>query len=82
MVNIGETSTDIGIIGPKIYYYNEKNTIWCIGGKINWKLARGLHIGINEVDNGQYNEIREFDYVSGLLSLLKKEVVNEIWFDG
>ncbi len=78
MVNIGETNTDIGIIGPKIYYYNEQNTIWCIGGKIDWKFARGLHVGINEVDNGQYNEMREFDYVSGSAFLIKKGVVDEI----
>ncbi len=78
MVSIGETSKEIGIIGPKIYYYNEKNTIWCIGGKINWKLARGLHVGINEVDKGQYNEISEFEYVSGSAFLIKREVVDEI----
>ena len=78
MVNIGEINTDIGIIGPKIYYYNEKNTIWCIGGKIDWKLARGLHVGINEVDNGQYDEIKEFEYVSGSAFLIKREVVDEI----
>ncbi len=78
MVSIGETSKDIGILGPKIYYYNEKNTIWCIGGKIDWKLARGLHVGIDEVDNGQYNEISEFEYVSGSAFLIKREVVDEI----
>jgi GT2 family glycosyltransferase len=78
MVNIGESSTDIGIIGPKIYYYDEKNIIWCIGGKIDWKFARGLQIGINEVDNGQYNEIKEFEYVSGSAFLIKREVVDRI----
>jgi len=78
LVNIGETNTDIGIIGPKIYYYDEQNTIWCVGGKIDWKFARGLHVGINEVDNGQYNEMREFDYVSGSALLIKREVVDGI----
>ena len=78
MVNIGEINTDIGIIGPKIYYYDEQNTIWCVGGKIDWKFARGLHVGINEVDNGQYNEMREFDYVSGSALLIKREVVDGI----
>jgi GT2 family glycosyltransferase len=78
MVNIGEINTSVGIIGPKIYYYNELNTIWCIGGKIDWKFARGLHIGINEVDNGQYNEMREFEYVSGSAFLIKREVITEI----
>ncbi len=78
LVNIGEKNTDIGIIGPKIYYYDEQNTIWCVGGKIDWKFARGLHVGINEVDNGQYNEMREFDYVSGSALLIKREVVDGI----
>ncbi len=78
LVDIGKTNTNIGIIGPKIYYYDEPNTIWCIGGKMSWKLARGLHIGINEVDNGQYKKIREFDYVSGSAFLIKKDVINEI----
>ena len=47
-------------------------------GKIDWKFARGLQVGINEVDNGQYNEIREFEYVSGSVFLIKRAVVEEI----
>ena len=39
-----------------MYYYDNPNVIWCIGGKIDWKLARGLHIGINEKDKGQYDK--------------------------
>ena len=39
---------NIGLLGPKIYYYDNPNVIWCIGGKIDWKFARGLHVGINE----------------------------------
>lgn len=78
MVNTGENSSNIGIIGPKIYYYNEPNKIWCIGGKIDWKLARGLHVGTNEVDTDQYNEIKEFDYVSGSAFLVKREIIDKV----
>lgn len=78
MVNIGEVDKNIGIIGPKIYYYDEPNVIWCIGGKIDWKFARGLHVGTNEVDNGQYNEMKEFDYVSGSAFLIKRGVIDKI----
>ncbi len=80
MVITGESNGNMGIIGPKIYYYNEPNVIWCIGGKIDWKFARGLHVGINEVDEGQYNKIREFDYISGSAFLIKKEVIEKIGF--
>lgn len=78
MVNTGENDENIGIVGPKIYYYDEPETIWCIGGKISWKLARGIHIGTNEIDNEQYEEEKEFDYVSGSAFLIKKEVLEEV----
>ncbi|MGB9978579.1 glycosyltransferase family 2 protein [Methanobacterium sp.] len=77
LVNTGKSNENIGIIGPKIYYYNEPNVIWCIGGKIDWKFARGLHAGTNEADTGQYNKIKEFDYISGSAFLIKKEVLEK-----
>ncbi len=77
LVNVAEGSENIGIVGPKIYYYDSPDTIWCIGGKIDWKFARGLHAGINETDIGQYNKIREFDYISGSAFLIKKGVIEK-----
>ena len=46
----GEKNKKSGLIGPKIYYYDNPNIIWCVGGKIDWKFARGLHIGTNTID--------------------------------
>ena len=77
MVDVGETDASIGIVGPKIYYYNDPNSIWCTGCKIDWKFARGRHVGINEVDIGQYNKVKEFDYISGSAFLIKKEVMDK-----
>jgi len=77
LVETGESDNNIGIVGPKIYYYNDPQTIWCIGGKISWKFARGVHIGTNELDKGQYEEKREFDYVSGSAFLIKTEVLKK-----
>ncbi|MCZ3364924.1 MULTISPECIES: glycosyltransferase family 2 protein [Methanobacterium] len=78
LVSTGEKKEDNGIIGPKIYYYSEPTRIWCIGGKIDWKFARGLHVGTNEVDAGQYNRTEEFDYISGSAFLVKREVIDKI----
>ena len=75
LIKKGEINEKIGFLGPKMYYYDDPNTIWCIGGKIDWKLARGLHIGINEVDNGQYNDNKIVDYINGAAILIKKEVI-------
>ncbi|MBZ2166166.1 glycosyltransferase family 2 protein [Methanobacterium spitsbergense] len=78
MLKVSESNSEIGILGPKIYYYNDPNRIWFAKGKISWKFSRGLNIGYNEMDNGQYDKIAEVEYVSGCAFLIKKEVINRI----
>ena len=78
LVDEGEKNEDVGLLGPKIYYYDNPNVIWCVGGKIDWNFARGLHVGTNEVDSGQYNEKASFDYISGAALLVKDELIKEI----
>lgn len=75
LIKEGESSNKIGLLGPKIYYYDYPNVIWCVGGKIDWKFARGLHVGNKEVDQGQYQIKTQFDYISGAALLIKKEVL-------
>lgn len=78
MLKISESNNKIGIVGPKIYYYDEPDRIWFAIGKISWKFCRGLNIGYNELDNGQYNDITEAEYISGCAFLIKREVINRI----
>jgi GT2 family glycosyltransferase len=78
MLKVSESDNKIGILGPKIYYYDDPNRIWFAKGKISWKLTRGLNIGYNQIDNGQYEKIAEVEYVSGCAFLIKKEVINRI----
>jgi GT2 family glycosyltransferase len=78
LVQEGEKDSKIGLLGPKMYYYDNPNVIWCIGGKIDWKLGRGLHVGINELDTQQYPEKMNFDYINGSALLVKRNVLDEI----
>ena len=78
MLKVAENDDKIGVAGPKIYYYDEPNKIWFAGGKISWKFCRGLNIGNNEIDAGQYEKVTEVEYVSGCAFLIKKEVVEKV----
>ncbi len=79
------------IVTPKIYFakgfeyhkekYREKdlgNIIWYAGGKIDWENVLGVHIGVDEVDSGQYNNEREIDFATGACLMVKKEVFEKI----
>jgi len=78
MIKEGETHEKIGLLGPKIYYYDDPEVIWCVGGKIDWKFARGLHVGNKELDHGQYQVKTHFDYISGAALLIKKELLENV----
>lgn len=78
LVSAASTSSNIGIVGPKIYYYSDTNRIWYAGGKIEWWMGWISHIGIREINSEQYCQTKETDFVSGCCILVKREVVEKI----
>lgn len=78
LVKTGESDEKIGILGSKIYFYSDPNRIWFAGGKVNWLKNKGTHIGLDQIDNGQYDKIKETDYLTGCCLLIKREVIEKI----
>lgn len=78
LVQAAESSHEIGIIGPKIYFYNDITRIQSIGGLVNRYTGRTPLIGCNINDVGQFDEKRDVDYVSGCALLIKTSVIEKI----
>ncbi|MFA6096700.1 MAG: glycosyltransferase family 2 protein [Candidatus Paceibacterota bacterium] len=78
LVEAGDSDEAIGLVESKICYYDEPKKIWFAGGKIDWLKTKGTHMGINELDNGQYDNIREVDYLTGCCLLIKRSVFEKI----
>ena len=78
LVRVAEADTRIGIVGPKIYYYHEPDRIQSVGGRIDWKRATSTLIGTGEIDSGQYDQIREVDFVSGCALLIRRSVIEKV----
>jgi GT2 family glycosyltransferase len=81
------------IIGGKIYYapgYEYHNTrykkddlgkvIWYAGGLIDWKNVITPHRDVDEVDQGQYDQFEETEFVTGCLICFDKNVINKVGF--
>lgn len=79
------------IIGGKIYYapgyeyhkdrYNAQNlgnVLWYAGGKVDFKNAYSLHRGVDLVDEGQYENFEETEFVTGCFMLYDKKVVETV----
>jgi len=74
-----ESSSKIGIVGPKIYFMGEPDKIWFAGGKINWARGESSHLGRNLTDKELNNDSKkEVDFITGCALMIKKEVIDKI----
>lgn len=78
LIRAAEQDTQAGMVGPKIYYYNNLRQIWFAGGKISWWKGWISHVGIRERDRGQYDTVQEVDYITACCILVKREVIEKI----
>ena len=80
------------IIGGKIYYapgfeYHKRykksdkgKVIWYAGGYIDWKHALSFHFGVDKVDKGQFDKLKEVDFITGALMLFDKKALDRLGF--
>lgn len=75
LLAVAESDPKIGMVGPKIYYYDRPHRLQSAGGQISWH-PFGTHlIGEGEADHGQYDQIREVDFVSGCALMAKRQAI-------
>lgn len=75
MVAVAETDPAIGCVGPKAYYYWERQRIWSAGGVIRFREAVTAERGEGEVDRGQWDRDRDTGYVNGCAMLVRRRAV-------
>lgn len=77
LVQAMEVDERVGIAGCKILYPDGR-TIQNAGGFIDYPLGFGRPYGYREIDEGQYDEKREVDWVSGAAIGLRKSLLEEV----
>jgi GT2 family glycosyltransferase len=80
-----------GVFSPKIYFapgyefkkeiYKDKDVgkvIWYAGGDLDWKNVYGTNCGVDNVDHGQFDKVKQTDFATGACMLLRKEVLRDV----
>jgi len=75
MVKLAESNPEIGIVAPKIYYWERKDIIWAAGTGMNLLTGENTFRGGKDV--GQYEKIEEVQ-IAPANFLVKKEVIKKI----
>lgn len=80
------------LVGPKIYFapgyeyhsdwYSKKEVgkvLWSVGGKIDWNNVYGSNLGVDQVDNGQFDTNNDnIDFLTGCCLLVNNQVFKKI----
>ena len=67
----------VGIVGCKILYPDGR-TIQHAGGWIEWPLGLAHHYGQGELDQGQWDQHREVEYVTGAAMAFSRRLIDQI----
>jgi GT2 family glycosyltransferase len=78
LVEAAEAHQRFGIVGSKIYFAGGERIIDHAGCAWDPSRCRTGHIGLGEVDVGQYDELTSVDFVDGCSMLARKTVIEEI----
>lgn len=76
MVNAFE-SNDVGIVGCKINYYNNKDIISYAGGEIIWNKFKTRFFRDGDKDI-KYEKEKEVTFISGCAMLIKSKVIKDV----
>lgn len=81
IITLMESEPKIGIAGFKRLIYGTKNRIDGIGGDL-YLCGRAKPVGVNEIDRGQYDTVREdLDYIGGAMVIRRKTLQEVGLFD-
>ncbi len=73
-----DADKQIGIVAPKMYFYDDPKIIWYAGGIADLKQGVVKHRGFGEKDHGQYDHAEETNWCTGCCTLYRNSMLTEI----
>jgi len=77
LVRGAESDPQVGMAGPLVYHHSRPTVIQSAGGWMS-RTWQSFHYGQNEEDQGQYNQSRPVDWISGCAILVRRQVIEQV----
>ena len=74
LVKVAESDSNIGIVSGKVYLYYEPNRLYTCGKTANFFTGDTHDVGWGKIDLGQYDKIKEYEFLDDCFWLVKTEV--------
>jgi len=78
LVAVAESDPTIGCVGPKCFYYWDRERLWSTGGRLRFGESVTKERGMGELDSGRFEHTEEVDYINGCAMLVPRRVLEEV----
>jgi GT2 family glycosyltransferase len=78
LLRVIEPDSTVGIVGPKMLYFDRFDTIWCAGSMINWNTGETVRLQAEQPDQSAADAVRPVDFITACAILLRREVIDRI----
>ena len=77
LMSVALAKPQAGFLGPKVYIREQPECILSAGGLLHdyWQSE---HLGLGELDEGQFDTVAEVDYLSGCALLVNRKVIEAV----
>ena len=77
---VGAISSDekIGMVGPKIFHFDQPDVIWSAGGFVSFFQGKTGHYGLRRKDSSRLDQQREVSYLTGCTQLIRTELFEKL----
>lgn len=78
MVESAREDDLIGLVSPKILYFQRPDVIWFAGGVLKpvWGCVR--HFGLRQLDDGRFDQRLQVSFLTGCCLLIRRQVLQEV----
>lgn len=78
LLSVIQSHPNVGIVGPKMLYFDQPNVIWCAGNQLDWRpwITHRLQAEQPDVERDEPSYI--VDYITACGILLRRSVIDQI----
>jgi GT2 family glycosyltransferase len=78
LVEVAENEPSTGVLGARIYHWDQPDLIWCDGGTVDPVTVEPHHEGLLQRDADRATDVVETEYVSGCALIARASVLREV----
>ena len=78
LVKCASMNPNIGFVSGKVYYFDRPNIFQTVGKRTHPVTLVGPHVGTLEEDVGQFDELKEYNFIDDVFLLVSRKVVEKI----